>query len=329
MAASGFGIMAKEKLRMKIVSYYKQLPPEKQKLGGIGQGGGLYWQNVVGRKLQIALAEAAAETHSYILPTLVPRPHGKDSYDCRDYDVIDGDFDIAYCQLFDVPKKRPATWIYSIISDYLNLQVPLEDWLARTKPNVLFSFQYYRQDLIDQCRNHGCRCVFMPWFNETNYTQIHEKTITAMSSGCLLALTYPNRVAIYTYLEMLGRPDIILSGDRRGLNEYRLSNEEYQLSLAQTKYYISGGILDFMAPPKYFEVCNYGACLVSHDMPMMEQSGFIDGKTYIKINKVEDILDILDTDKWRDIGIAGQQMVQKRHTIKKRAEQILWTYNHG
>lgn len=122
---------------MKTLSCYKVLPAGSVQ-GGVGQGGGNYWTDAVGVKLQQCIArELDAEL------TLSARPHGKDSFDCRDYDVPPGHFNAAYVQLFDVPKKRPADFVWSIISDYIGSYVDyLEKWLAAVKPNLLISFQY-------------------------------------------------------------------------------------------------------------------------------------------------------------------------------------------
>ena len=64
---------------MKIISCYKELQKDNLIAGGIGQGGGGYWQNSVGIKLQSELAEILkAKLH------LCPRAHGRDSFDRTD-----------------------------------------------------------------------------------------------------------------------------------------------------------------------------------------------------------------------------------------------------
>ncbi len=311
---------------LKMISYFKQLQADNKIAGGLGQGGGGYWQEQVGVRLQEEVAKAlGAEL------ILSGRPHGQDSFDRRDYDIASGQFDIAYCQLFEVPRQRPAKWIYSIISDYISMEVVLEDFLARAKPNVIISFQYPleppagKPNLVEQCAKYGCKVVFLPWFNAEN---IHvwnpDKDVTAMCTG-KIGGTYPMRDKIYKYLQGLNRSNVILSGNPHG-STFRLTDTEYRDALAQCRYYITGGIYDIQIPPKYYEVCNYGATLVSPELPMMEEAGFIDGVTYLKLDNVEQIPDILDSLRYDEIGFVGQRMVQASHSIEQRAKDIAGLY---
>ena len=311
---------------MRIVSHYKSLGPDQQTAGGIGQGGGLYWQNAVGVLLQQELARVLkAELR------LCWRPHGRDSYDRTDYDIVDDQYDIAYCQLFEVPKRRPAEWIYTIISDYIGMEGVLEDFLARTKPNLLISFQYPLvpptdwPNLVAQCAALGCRVVFLPWFNVTNEPIYRDhKTVIGMCSG-KMGSTYPKRDAIYKYLEKLNRSDVILSGNPNG-STFRLSDAEYQDALRKCRYYFSGGIYDIQIPPKYYEVLNYGACLVSHELPMMAEVGLYPNETYIRLDSLDDIPSILDSDRYKDISKRGQRLAHERHSMTARAVQIAEVY---
>lgn len=322
---------------MKMISCYKQLSAEQQALGGVGQGGGLYWTNAVG----ILLQQAIAGPENTIL---CPRPHGRDSYDRTDYAIpyysasYDAEqtspesiFDLAYLQLFDVPirDQRPAKIVYSIISDYVGLEALLEDFLERAKPDFLIAFQYPHPNLDEQCKRYNCRVIRLPWFNVENFVwddQPHKPT-TALCSG-KMGGTYPMREAMFAYLknfkETNGRDDIVLSGIGRkdGATKFTLTDEDYRWQLGHTKYVFSGGIYDYQIPPKYFEICNHGATLVSPDMPLMKEAGFIDGETYIKIGSVEQIPSIIKSDAWKTVGPAGQKMVHERHSIKQRAKEI-------
>jgi hypothetical protein len=307
---------------MKMISYYKSLTSDNQIAGGLGQGGGGYWQEDVGVRLQQAIAEYLSADL-----TLSSRPHGRDSYDRRDYDTVDGDFDMAYCQLFEVPKRRAANWTYSIVSDYLHMEDCLEDFLNRAQPNVIISFQYPlappagKSNLVAQCEAHNCKVVFLPWFNAEEISGWNpDKDVVAMCTG-KIGGTYPMRDKIYHFLEGLKRSDVILSGNPHG-STFRLDDEAYRQALSRCRYYVTGGIYDLQIPPKYYEVCNYGACLVSPALPMMEEAGFIDGETYIKIDSVDEIPAILESDRWQSIGYAGQEMVRERHSLLARAFDI-------
>lgn len=323
---------------MKMISCHKQLSADQLqlqaidnlKLGGVGQGGGTYWQDIVGIKLQQAIA---GPENTF----LCPRSHGQDSFDRTDYDIPNFSYDLydlAYCQLFEVPKKRPAKIVYSIISDYIDLEDVLEDFLTRAKPNFLIAFQYPKSDLDEQCKRHNCKLYRLPWFNAKNVECVDTpvKTMTAMCTG-KIGRSYPMRQAIFDFLkgfkEKTGRADILLSaiGGRDGAMKFSLNYDDYEYMLGRTKYCFSGGIYDYQIPPKYFEICNHGGTLVCPDMPLMKDAGFIDGETYIKLDLVEQIPGILESDAWRKIGPAGQKMVHERHSITQRAKEILEIYN--
>jgi len=321
---------------MRLLSCYKTLQADNLTAGGIGQGGGGYWERDVGQLLQEALAEAL--DHAEV--NFDPRPHGKDSFDRHPYTPPHFEYDIAYCQLFEIPTRRPADFVYSIVSDYIGMEDVLEDFLAQVKPDLMISFQYPLKppveieglpqlgclpNLVEQCERHGCTVAYLPWFNTRNiHVYEPKKPIAGMCTGKMSG-TYPFRDAAWRYLQTLGRDDIVLSGNPTG-STFSLSDEDYRCSLATTKYYFSGGIYDIQIPPKYYEVCNYGACLVSPPMPMMEMSGFIPNETYLPIESVDQIPDILESDAWRKIAPAGQRMVHERHGIRQRAKDIAQIY---
>jgi len=313
---------------------FKILGPDQQTAGGIGQGGGLYWQEAVGRMLQQEIAKIMD-----VPLEECPRAHGKDSYDRTDFFCPTGPFEIVYLQLFECPVQRPDGWIYTLISDYIGLEELLEEFLDRVRPNVVISLQYPLDpppqittvphisvpNLMQQCAKYDVPVVYLPWFNAIDVGVYRpDKNVQAMCTGKMSG-TYPFRDAAYKYLENWNRPGIILSGNPTG-STFRLSDEEYHEALARCKYYISGGIYDLQIPPKYYEVCNYGACLVSPEMPMMEASGFVDGETYIKVESVDDLPRLIGSDRWKEVAPKGQEMVRKRHSLHARAQDIVNLY---
>ncbi|GAI41069.1 unnamed protein product, partial [marine sediment metagenome] len=44
-------------------------------------------------------------------------------------------------------------------------------------------------------------------------------------------------------------------------------------------------------------------------------------------DSLDEIDDIIASDRWREIAPAGQKMVQERHMIENRRDQILKVYN--
>lgn len=314
---------------MRMASFYKTLQADNLIAGGLGQGGGGYWQEDVGERLQAEIADQlGAEL------TLVPRPHGRDSFDTRDYGFAGGTYDLAYCQLFDSCDRLPAEWIYSIISDYISMEAVLQDFLNRMKPNVLITFQYPleppegKDNLVVQCNTVGCKVVFLPWFNSQD-AEDHSwiRDIDAMCTG-KIGGTYPFRDAAFKALEKLQTTDgynIILSGNPHG-STFPLEYDQYIKCLNRCHYYVTGGIYDMQIPPKYYEICNHGATLVSPELPMMAEAGFVDGETYVRCEDLSDLESILKSDRWRVVGPAGRRMVQERHNIYTRAREIADLY---
>ena len=310
---------------MNVASFYKSLNPDQQTMGGVGQGGGSYWEQSVGMDLQLEIAaQLGATFHGF------PRAHGKDSYDRVDFAPPEVDFDIAYIQLFEVPTKRPAKFVYSILSDYLHMEACLDDFLERARPDVIVSLQYGRDDLAERCAKYGCKVVQLPWFN-ADTALIEPNTVRDVGGLCTGTIggTYPRRDAIHNYLQSLNRGDVVLSGSKIGCHGFSLDHDAYYDHLRRAQYYFSGGIFDFQIPPKYFEVVNYGACLVTHDLPLLADAGFVHDETCIIIETLDEIPMILDSDRWERIGEAGKAMVDQRHSLAQRATDIIEVYCDG
>lgn len=299
---------------MKVISYYKTDKPDNMSMGGFG-----YWEQVVAKELMALVGDVI----------LVSRIGPSNSHDVREYDVIDGHFDIAYCELFDIPKKRPADFVFSIISDYIRMESELENWLDKTRPNVLFTCQYFRTDLANLCDKYNCECYIFPWFVNSRPEYINKKVLAGFMTG-VIGVCYPQRTIISRHLESLGRDDTIVSMSSNH-RDYPFDVATYRHHLSTTRFSFSGGIYDFQVPPKYYEICNHGAVLVSCPMTVMEILGFVDGETYVALNRLEDLADLLnstDSDgKYETIALAGQRMVRKRHTIENRADTIVDLYN--
>jgi hypothetical protein len=240
---------------------------------------------------------------------------------------VDKKYDIAYCQTYAVPKTRPADFIYTFLSDCIGYEKMIKNWISSVRPNLICMLQDMPGDLIDFADRHGCIVELMPWF-VCNNPEYREKDVEGMCSGCLNPKHYPRRRAIYNYLAEKKFDGVVLSGSSE-FGHYRLSNEEYVDTIGRSKYYLSGGIYDNLIPPKYYEACNWGCAMISHEMSFMEKCGFVDGETYIKIVELSDIDNILYTDRYLEIGKNAKKMVQERHTVKERARQILEIYENG
>lgn len=240
------------------------------------------------------------------------------------FDPIEGDFDIAYSDKC-VPRKKPAKFYFAVQSDWRGQERHVSKWMRLAKPDVLLNMYSPAQSLIDACKEFNVRYEYAPWFIVNKQPFNIDRPIVAMGTGAM-GNHYVWRTAIADKLLSLNRPDIIAKPRKGGI-----LYEEYLKLLAKTKYYCTGGSDDDIPEiasisHKYFEACNYGCCLVSPDMPFMKRAGFIDGETYIKLNSVDELPDILASDRWKRIGKLGRLMTQKRHTVEARAKRILEIY---
>ena len=234
------------------------------------------------------------------------------------FPVVKGEFDIAYVQQPMVPNKRPAPFVYSLHSDYYPRQ--LKPWIKKVRPNFVGMLQNCPDELVTFGKKVGCRIELFPWFVLKKLPYAGKKNVNGFISGAVNP-AYPMRMRMYEFLKKLGRNDVVLSCGP--FDKYPLTYEQYVETLLRSKYYFSGGILDQFIPPKYFEVCNAGACLVSPKLPRMEECGFVDGETYIRLTSLAQIQDILESDSWKEIGRRGRQMVQRKHMVENRAQRIL------
>ena len=239
------------------------------------------------------------------------------------FDPIEGDFDIAYSDKC-VPRRKPAKFYFAVQSDWRGEEERIKKWMRLAHPDALLNMYSPAQSLIDACEELDIRYEYQPWFIVNKQPFPVDRPITALCTGAM-GTHYVWRTEIAIQLHRMNRPDIISK------EKMQTSYDEYLSLLGRTKYYCTGGTDDDIPeiasiPHKYFEACNYGCCLVSPDMPYMERAGFIDGETYIKLNSVEELSGILVSDRWKEIGRAGQQMVQRMHTVKARANKIIDLY---
>lgn len=229
-------------------------------------------------------------------------------------------FDVAYIERFHIPTKRPAKFIYTMLDDYVGNEDFTHEFLERLRPDLLCSLHYFKNDLKEFCESLGIKFLYFPWFVNQTFLSNIERNIRGMMSGCV-GDPYPVRTEMYRKLQELDRKDVVLSISM-GYGNYALSKEEYYKALQKTRYYFSGGVLDFQIPLKYMEACSYGACLVSPKLPMMERCGFVPNESYIEYIGPEQIESILNSDNWKEIGEKGRQIVETNHTAKIRAAQI-------
>ena len=290
---------------MRVASFYKKASPGEHFT---------FWEDGIG----VALPTKVAQILNADL-SLVPMD-GKSGYD----HIPEGD--IAFCQLFDIPyTRRPGRFVYTVVSDVVGYTAPLLSWVDKMRPNLLLCLQTIDPNVVKFCADRGCVVQSFPWF-VLNAPEVRPKTVYGMCTGCTDPAVYPRRNQIASYLNGLNRSDVIVSCSHT-FGSYKLNNEEYVDRLARCRYYFSGAIYDRYIPPKYYEVAANGACLVTFYVPDMELIGFVDQVTCKVINQLEDIVPILLSDSYVEIGQTAKSMVMKRHSVEARAEQLVKVYN--
>jgi len=172
---------------MRIASYYKSCPPDQSQIGCslYGLGARKYWETAIGEALPQAMGQAF----------LSPRPWNWNlSFDkVVTYPVLEGQYDINYCEVFDTPERRPEGFVYGLVDDVLGREEQFEFWLEQVKPDMLFPTHDPRPEVGELCRKHGCQCEFLPWFIGGPMPYHADKTITAMSTGAMGYPCYPTR----------------------------------------------------------------------------------------------------------------------------------------
>jgi len=238
------------------------------------------------------------------------------------YDPKEGEYDAAYIQLFTIPNKRPAKFLYTYISDYYPQW--LIPWAEKVKPNLICFLQEIPAEFKQRADTLGIKCVLSPWFITERKPYIEDKKNHGFCAGWI-GPNYPKRRAIYEELRK-NYPGVLLSCSDQ-YQKYPLMGKDYENALITSKYFFSGGIFDRLVPPKYYEACGAGTCLVCHKMPIMEELGFKNGYTYIELHDYKDIGVMLGNDDWKSISKNGHAMVNAQHHVSNRAKQIAWEYN--
>ena len=290
---------------MKILScYQKCLPNEHFK----------YWEDINGIEIP---KEIARQLNSDCLAYF---QIGNAHYDCPI------GFDIAYCQMYNMPKQRPANILYSFVSDYYDTEIEL--WVSIVKPDVIFALNGLQrfEERRARLEKLGGELVFAPWCS--NYIGGVEKTNDIFISGCING-NYPFRNTACKYLdENVKSPLKYISSCSTEFGKYKLTIEEYGKVLQKSRIYIAGLIFDELLPPKLFEAASNDCCIITHSKndKWLKEAGFINGEHYLNIDNPEQILEFA-SEEWKDrtlaIGRNAGKLIREKHTINKRATQIV------
>jgi hypothetical protein len=288
---------------IKIVSYYKKASPGEHFT---------FWEDGIG----LALPKQIAAILQGECECIAIRDKGK-------YKPV-RETDIAYCQLFNRPKKRPARFVYAVVSDVVGNEAPLKKWINKVRPNFLLCLQTLDPDIVNFGKERGCSVEMFPWFVLEQGLD-KPKDLTALCTGCTDPVIYPKRKAIAEYLAAMNRNDVVVSCSTT-FGKYRLSNDEFISSLSRCKYYLSGAIYDKFVPPKYYEAAACGACLVTFTVPGLESLGFVNGETCAIINSLDEIEGVLASDLYKTAGPKAKALVASKHSLQARAEWVVEAY---
>jgi hypothetical protein len=260
-----------------------------------------WWEDIAGRAIPIAIDKACVLHHIN-----------------GNYDLI-GNFDINYCQLGHYPKERPQGFVYTMLSDWISNEYWITEWVKKVKPDLILCLQHLPEELIQ----YGAKLI--PWCVDKVHTN-KPKDIKGFISGCINDRIYPNRSKLAKYLHRFCDVKISCSSI---FGIYPLTNKQYVDTISRSRYYFSGGIYDRFIPPKYYEAASYGCCIVTFDMECLAICGFEHNVNCIVINSLDEIADIIDSDRYIHIGENARQFIQDNHTVKVRAKQIREIYEQS
>lgn len=288
---------------MKIASFYEKCSPIDHFR---------YWEDVNGITLPREIAKIFNATIEY---------HAISQLNQSDYC-----YDIAYCQMYTIPKQRPAKVIYSFVSDYYDDQIL--KWIEAVRPNFLFALNGVQdfENRKNRLAKFGCKLIFMPWCCDyIGGEEIRDNDI--FISGCINK-NYPFRKAAHDYLTSQKNSALkIISSCSDRFGKYSLTNTEYIDMLKRSKIYVAGLIFDELLPPKFIEAAAHDCCIITStkNERWLKEAGFINGVHYLNVNHPIDIIGMMKIDWTRlvkDIGLHSGILVRQQHTIEQRAKQI-------
>lgn len=293
--------------KLKVASFYGKRTWENCK----------FWEDCAGKMLPALLGDC-----SFFEMDIYESSHNEAKWKTTSsgYDIAYWDYG-SFRQHGLLYTKKPAKFVYSLLTDP---NTHVEEFVTLCKPDFIGCLQTVPQRLVEICYKNNCHIEYFPWWHRDWKVFSKERDILAFCSGNINQ-AYPKRIEIVNYLKKLTQPDIVVScNDVYG--KYPLDIFEYYLTLSKSKFYFTAGVRDLEPPEKIFEACFYGCCLVSNYMPLLESCGFVDGVSYIKLNSIEEIPDILKRTDYEKIATNGKNLIIQRHNAYERANRIKQIY---
>ena len=100
-------------------------------------------------------------------------------------------------------------------------------------------------------------------------------------------------------------------------------------SFSLAKYAVLSCLDDGSAPLEYVEAASAGAAVVSFGSKELRAAGFVAGDSFCELKSVEEIDALVASGSWKTVGERGRLIVEERHTVAKRARELLKIINEG
>ncbi|WP_078555038.1 glycosyltransferase [Bacillus alkalicellulosilyticus] len=198
--------------------------------------------------------------------------------------------------------------------------------------NIQYLFTHYRDMFIKWYPEFHNRMIWFPHYVNTNLFKDYqlEKEIDLLMMGCTYPNIYPLRDKIYQTFKADKR---FLLHEHPGYNHSSYSDkkflvgERYAKELNRAKIFFTCDSIYRYPIMKYYEVLASNTLLLAPHSPELADLGFIPGTNFVSITednfekKANYHLKHYKT-LGKKIAEEGYKMVRKKHSVKKRANQL-------
>lgn len=197
--------------------------------------------------------------------------------------------------------------------------------------NIRHLFTHYREASLKVLPELSDRFIWFPHHVPADIFKDYgeERDIDVLMMGILLKGLYPERAAFYERLKSF--PGFVYD-EHPGYgaltdNPKQYVGNQYARRLARAKIFVTCDSKEKFPLMKYFEALACGTLLLASSSPELEELGFIDGETFVAVDKesiVEKVSYYLMHDEERERIIQqGRQLILNRHTTEKRVDGLL------
>lgn len=251
--------------------------------------------------------------------------------DERDYKVA-----VTLADLHAEPEEwvKIANWADAVFMRYLQTPYVKRSFLGKPLGYKKNDPNYYLNSIKSPI-------LHFPWFTDPEiYKPSKTKEHEVVFLGAHREKVYPLRHTIVEELTKLcednnwrylvkGRPPgkTVERDIEKLKQEGYIVGDLYGKTVASSKIFIFGNSIFSYPLSKYFEIMGSGTLVMANEPQSAEALGFIDGETYVKINKDNwkaKLAQYLNDDDERErIAHNGYKHVIENHSVEKRAQQQL------